>query len=314
MRLVTRADFDGLACGAILLELNVVDSWQFAHPKDIQDGKVPITENDVLANVPYVDGCGMWFDHHATELERTASMNITVPGARHVAPSAARVVYEHYGGVSRLPHMEEMVNAVDRVDSARLTIDEIENPKGWILLGYIMDPRTGLGRHKGFTISNWDLMEELLDACRHYSIDELLMLPDVAERVEFYHKQTIEFKKMILEYSYIEGDAIVTDLRSVTSISTGNRFLLYSMFPENNISIWVADGLPGTCMLAVGHSIIGRSSTVDVGALMTKYGGGGHYQVGTCQVPSEDADHIIAEILRFINYTHREYPEFTLPS
>ena len=301
MRLITRADFDGLACGTILMELGVIDRWRFVHPKDLQDGKIEVTSEDVLTNVPYVEGCGMWFDHHASELERVGA-EIDVEGARYAAPSAARIVYEYYGGVDRLSYLEEMVIACDKVDSARLTVDEIINPKGWVLLGFIMDPRTGLGRHHNFSIGNWELMEELMDACRDYGIDELLMLPNVAERVEYYNKQTKEFQEMILANSRIEGNLIITDLRGVSPIHTGNRFILYSLFPEQNISVWVVDGLAGiNCVVAVGHSIINRTSKVDVGKIMSEYGGGGHFQVGTCQVPHEDADEVLEALIKHVN-------------
>lgn len=299
MRLVTRADFDGLACGSILMELDIVDSWKFVHPKDLQDGKIEVNENDILANVPYVEGCGMWFDHHSSELERVGT-EVGVEGAQYAAPSAARIVYEYFGGVDSFAHLEEMVIAADKVDSARLTIDEIINPKGWVLLGYIMDPRTGLGRHNKFSVGNWEMIEELMDACRDYHIDELMMLPNVAERVEFYHKQTKLFQEMILTYSRVEGDTIITDLRGVSPIYTGNRFLPYSLFPEQNISLWVVDGLAGVNVsIAMGHSIVNRTSKVDVGKILSEFGGGGHFQVGTCQVPYDDAD---STIEAFINH------------
>jgi len=300
MRLITRADFDGLACGAVLMELGIIDTWKFVHPKDLQDGKIEVNENDLLANVPYVPGCGMWFDHHSSEIERTGT-DVDVPGARYTAPSAARIIYQHYGGVVRLPHLEEMITAVDKVDSADLTVDEIINPKDWILLGFIMDPRTGLGRHHIFSKGNWELMEYLMDACRDFDIDSLLMLPDVAERVEYYHKQTDDFKKMLQQYSRDEGDVIITDLRGVNPIHTGNRFLLYSLFPSQNISIWIVDSIAGNCMIAVGHSIINRTSSVEVGKLMARHGGGGHSKVGTCQVPHDDTDNIVEGMVRFIN-------------
>ncbi|MCL2200227.1 MAG: exopolyphosphatase [Defluviitaleaceae bacterium] len=301
MRLITRADFDGLACGTILMELGIIDSWKFVHPKDLQDGKVEVTENDVLTNVPYVPGCGMWFDHHASELERV-SEDITAEGVQYLADSCARIIYEYYDGESRLSHMEEMIKAVDKVDAAKLTVDEITNPHGWVLLGFIMDPRTGLGRNSNFTISNWKLMEDLMECCRDYTIDELLMLPDVAQRVEYYHQQSTDFRKMILKYSRVEGDVIITDLRGVDTINSGNRFILYSLFPEQNISIWVVDGFAGaTVSIAVGHSILNRTSSVDVGAIMLKHGGGGHKQVGTCQVPYEEADTIVEELIKFFN-------------
>jgi len=300
MRLITRADFDGLVCGTLLLELGLIDRWKFVHPKDLQDGKIEITADDILTNVPYVKGCGMWFDHHSSELERVG-MDVNVEGAQYAAPSAARIVYEYHGGIDRLPYLEEMVIAVDKVDSARLTVDEIINPKGWVLLGFIMDPRTGLGRHHKFSIGNWELMEELMDACRDYEIDELLMLPNVAERIEYYHKQTREFREMIITHSRTEDDVIITDLRGVNPIYTGNRFVLYSLFPEQNISLWIIDGLAGVnCVIAMGHSIVNRTSPVDVGKILAEYGGGGHFQVGTCQIPHEEADDVIDALIKHI--------------
>ncbi|MCL1845239.1 MAG: exopolyphosphatase [Defluviitaleaceae bacterium] len=294
MRLITRADFDGLACGTILLELGIIDSWKFVHPKDIQDGKIDITENDVLTNVPYAPGCGIWFDHHASEIERVG--DIAVEGARYLAPSCARILYDYYEGESRLSHMDEMIKAVDKVDAAQLTVDEITNPQSWIMLGFIMDPRTGLGR-KEFSTGNWELMEDLMENCRDYTIDEIMMLPDVAERVEHYKQQSVDFREMILKYSRTEGDAIITDLRGVPTIHTGNRFLLYSLFPEQNISIWIVEGFSDNCVIAVGHSIINRSSSVDVSKIMAKHGGGGHTQVGTCQIPYDEADGVIDELI-----------------
>lgn len=305
MRLVTRADFDGLACGTILLELGLIDSWKFVHPKDLQDGKIEVGPDDVLTNVPFVPGCGLWFDHHASEFERV-DPDVDVEGARYLAPSCARIVYQYYEGEQRLSYMAEMIDAVDKVDSAQLSVDEITNPKGWVLLGFLMDPRTGVGRNKNFRKGNFELMEELMEACRNYTIDELMMMPDVAERVEYYHQQSADFRKMILDYSRVEGDVVITDLRGVSSIKTGNRFLLYSLFPSQNISIWVVDGFADNCVIATGHSIINRTSTVDVGKKMAAYGGGGHKQVGTCQVPHEDGDRIIAELIDFYNSHERK--------
>ena len=300
MRLITRADFDGLACGAILLEVGLIDSWKFVHPKDLQDGKIDVTSNDVLTNVPYVEGCGMWFDHHASQIQNMPDGK-EIPGIRKLAPSCAEIVYEYYGGVGKFPHLEEMVKAANKVDSADLTLEEIEDPQGWVLLGFIMDPRTGLGRVKEFSKGNWELMEDMLDNCRDFDIDILLMLPDVAERVEYYRKQSELFTQMVKEHSWTKMDVVVTDLRGVSPIYTGNRFLLYSIFKEQNISIWIVDGFSGNCMIAVGHSILNRTSTVNVGDTMAKYGGGGHTKVGTCQVPQDDVDNIINELVGFFN-------------
>jgi nanoRNase/pAp phosphatase (c-di-AMP/oligoRNAs hydrolase) len=301
MRLLTRSDFDGLACGALLKELGVVDSFKFVHPKDLQDGIVEVTKNDVLANVPYVPGCGLWFDHHSSESERLGS-NVNFEGASRPFDSAARVIYEHYGGKERLPHFETMVKYADKVDSAKLEKDEILNPTGWVLLGFIMDPRTGLGRFREFGISNYQLMEQLMEACRTQDIEQILENPNVKERVKLYFEQNEKFREMLTAYTTVHGNVILTDLRGVEHIYSGNRFLIYSLYPEQNISLWVVDGRgKQNCPIHVGHSILNRTSKTDVGSLVLKYGGGGHAQVGTCQVPYADADRVIAEFIEKLN-------------
>ena len=301
MRLLTRSDFDGLACAALLKALGIIDCWKFVHPKDIQDGIVEVTDKDVLANIPYVKGCKMWFDHHSSENQRLGA-NIDFEGASRIEDSAARVIYEYYGGKDRLPQFETMVKAVDKVDSAKLSKEEILNPKGWVLLGFIMDPRTGLGRFRNFRISNYELMETLIDACASKDIDEILKNPDVQERVKLYFEQDSLFREMISTHTRLDGNVIITDLRGVETIYTGNRFIIYSLYPDQNISIWAVDGRgKQNCPIAVGHSILNRTCKTDVGALMLKYGGGGHYQVGTCQVPYTDADRTIEEIVSFIH-------------
>ncbi|MCL1828565.1 MAG: exopolyphosphatase [Oscillospiraceae bacterium] len=298
MRLLTRSDFDGLACAALLKELKVIDRWKFVHPKDIQDGLVEVTEEDVLANVPYVKGCKMWFDHHSSENERLGK-DIVFEGESRLEDSAARVIYEYYGGKEKLPGFETMITAVDKVDAAKLTKEEILDPEGWVLLGFIMDPRTGLGRFRDFRISNYELMERLIDECVSKSIDEILRDPDVEERVKLYFEQDALFRKMIFEHTHVEGNVIISDLRGVETIYTGNRFLVYSLFPEQNISVWVIDGRgKQNCPIAVGHSVLNRSCKTDVGALMLKHGGGGHFQVGTCQVLYDDADKVIEDIVK----------------
>lgn len=287
MRLVTRSDFDGLVCGALLLEAGIVDSWKFAHPKDLQDGLEQIDENDVLANVPFVEGCGLWFDHHSSEYERLA-LEGKYKGESRITPSCARIIYEYYGGAERFPGMEEIMEAVDKVDSGNLTIDEVMNPTGWILIGFLMDPRTGLGRWRQFRIPNYKLMEELMVACRNKSTAEILDMVDVKERIEVYMEQTEKFKEMVTAHTKVDGNLIVTDLRGVDPIYTGNRFMIYSMYPEQNISAWVVSGRGGQgCSAAVGYSILNRSATLDVGKLMLKYNGGGHKKVGTCQFSNE---------------------------
>jgi nanoRNase/pAp phosphatase (c-di-AMP/oligoRNAs hydrolase) len=298
MRLLTRSDFDGLACGALLVYQGIVDDWQFVHPKDIQDGKVEATENDVVANVPYIKGCKLWFDHHSSEQERLGMNLHDIQGVSRIAPSCARVIYEYYGGKAKLGRFESMLEYVDRVDSANLAIDEVQNPKGWILLGFIMDPRTGLGRFRDFTISNYDLMKILAKACSEKTIDEILVMPDVKERIETYFAQQELFSEMVKKHTRVDGPVVISDLRGVETIYAGNRFLIYTMYPDQNISTWIIDGRgKANCVITVGYSTFNRTATVDVGSLLLKYGGGGHRAVGTCQVPYADAERSIAEIV-----------------
>ena len=300
MRLLTRSDFDGLACGILLKELDIIDNWKFVHPKDIQDGLIEATDNDVLANIPYIPGCKLWFDHHVSENERLG--DIKYEGESRRAPSCARIIYEYYGGEETLGKFAEMIEKVDRVDSGNLTREEILYPSGWILLGFMMDPRTGLGRFRDFKISNYELMEMLMDKCRVMSIDEVLMIPDLQERIEMYEEQTELFIKMIAEHSKVHKNCILTDLRDLNPIYTGNRFIVYCLFPEQNISLWVVDGkAKQNCSIAVGHSILNRTSKTKVGSLLLKYGGGGHDMVGTCQVDYDKCDQTIQELIAQIN-------------
>ena len=303
MRLVTRSDFDGLVCGALLKEVGIIDSWKFVHPKDLQDGLIEITENDVLANVPFVEGCGLWFDHHSSEQERN-ELEGKYKGESRITPSCARIIYDYYGGKERFGHFDEMMEAVDKVDSGHLEIDDIQNPKGWILIGFLMDPRTGLGRWRNFTIPNYRLMEILMDECRTMSTEEILAMNDIKERIEIYNEQTEKFKEMVKAHTRIEKDVIISDLRGVDPIYTGNRFMIYSMYPEQNISIWIVSGRGGLgCSCAVGYSILNRTSNVNVGSLMLKYGGGGHKAVGTCQFTDETMGENVPKLIdELVNY------------
>lgn len=297
MRLVTRSDFDGLACAALLKEAGIIDHWKFAHPKDLQDGLVEVDENDCLANVPYVEGCGLWFDHHSSEQERL-QLEGKYKGESRITPSCARIIYEYYGGREKFPQFDDMMEAVDKVDSGNLTLDEIQNPKGWILIGFLMDPRTGLGRFRNFTISNYALMENLIDACRTMTTDEILALSDVKERIEVYNEQTQLFVDMVKAHTVTDGNLLISDLRGVDPIYSGNRFMIYSMYPEQNVSAWIVNGKGGLgCSAAVGYSILNKTATMDVGSLMLKYGGGGHKKVGTCQFSDENMDTKLKEML-----------------
>ena len=298
MRFVTRSDFDGLVCGMVLKEAGIIDSVQFVHPKDLQDGVFQAESTDVLCNVPYVPGCGLWFDHHTSEAERVG-WTPGVPGVSKKAPSCARLVYEYCGGETKFPQFKNVIEAVDKVDSGQLTLEDVKNPQGWVLVGFIADPRTGLGRFHNFRISNYDLMKEFIDHLRTKTLDEILNYPDVKERIVLYQQQTELFIGMVKQYSKIDGNIIITDLRDVSPIYTSNRFTIYSVFPEQNVSMWITDGKAKiNVMISCGYSVLNRTCTVDIGALMLRYGGGGHKQVGTCQVSFDEADAVIADIAK----------------
>lgn len=300
MRLLTRSDFDGLACAVLLKEVGIIDDIKFVHPKDLQDGIVETDENDVLANVPYVKGCGMWFDHHLSEKDRLGTFEFK--GSVEFLDSAAHVIYNYYKDNIDLSHFIEMIEAVDKMDAAKLSREEILNPSKWVLLGFVMDPRTGLGRFRDFKISNYQLMLDLIEYCRKHQIEEIIELDDVKERVVLYKEQAELFKEMIKNHTKTYGNVIVTDLRNVETIYSGNRFMIYSLYPDQNISVWVVDGkAKQNVAIAVGYSVLNRTSNVNVGSLMLKYGGGGHKQVGTCQVPYDGADSAIKAIVKEIN-------------
>ena len=298
-RLVTRSDFDGLVCAVLLRHLDLIDDIAFVHPKDVQDGVVEITGRDILTNLPYAPAAAMVFDHHHSEGLRVgggASNHVIDPDA----PSAARVVWAHFGGAARFPQVsDELLAAVDQADSAAYTPDDILNPTGWTLLNFIMDSRTGLGRFRDFRISNYDLMMDLIEACiRHASVEDILALPDVAERVLLYREQRDLFVAQLRRVCRLHGDVVVVDLRGEGVIHAGNRFMVYALFPEARVSVHVIPGREGrNTVLAAGRSIVDRSSTADIGAAMLRHGGGGHRAAGTCQVAHERADAVLAEVI-----------------
>ncbi|MFY9179268.1 MAG: exopolyphosphatase [Venatoribacter sp.] len=301
-RLVTRSDFDGLVCAVLLKHLNLVDDILFVHPKDMQDGKIEITNRDITTNLPYVAGCHMAFDHHLSEtLRNDTSVDNYVIDAD--APSAARVVWKHYGGHSVFPKAwDEMMEAVDKSDAAQFNREEILNPTGWPLLNHIMDARTGLGRFREFRISNYQLMMQLIDYCAKHSIEQILELPDVKERTDLYFDHDEKAKEQIKRCSTVHKNLVVLDLRNEETIYAVNRFVIYALFPDTNISIHVLWGLKQqNTVFAVGKSITNRSSKTNVGELCLKYNGGGHLNAGTCQVPNDQAVSTLEDLIKTIN-------------
>jgi nanoRNase/pAp phosphatase (c-di-AMP/oligoRNAs hydrolase) len=305
VRLVTRSDFDGSVCAALLMELGLVDGILYIHPKDLQDNKIEVTGDDILANVPFVEGCGLWFDHHSSEHERL-NLEGKFKGASELEPSAAQVIYEYYKkdqvAAGKLKKFEDLIKIVGIADSAQFSKDDILNPTGWIMLAFIADPRTGLGYKRSFRISNFELMKKLPEYLRSKTAEEILALPDFQERVQVYHEETSKYKALLARTTRIEGDAILIDFRGIAENPVGNRFMEYVLYPEQNISVRIVDGRDKQfAMISVGHSILDRTSLVDVGSLVLKYGGGGHKQVGTCQVEYDDVDRIVGEMLQVIN-------------
>jgi nanoRNase/pAp phosphatase (c-di-AMP/oligoRNAs hydrolase) len=297
-RLVTRSDFDGLVCATLLNHLDLIDEIVFVHPKDMQDGKVAITRNDIITNLPYVPGAHMVFDHHHSETLRVG------PQPNHIidasAPSAARVIYNEFGGAEFFVDVPlDLMEAVDKADSAQYTVEEILDPTGWTLLNFLMDSRTGLGRFRDFTISNFDLMMKLIHACHQLeSVEEILAMKDVRERSDLYHAHTEPFIDQLRRVTTGHDDVVVVDLREENTIYAGNRFMVYALFPEARVSIhalWGRDRQ--NTVFAAGKSIVDRTSPVDIGSIMLSYGGGGHLAAGTCQVDTADAERVRTELI-----------------
>ncbi|MFN0317844.1 MAG: exopolyphosphatase [Burkholderiales bacterium] len=301
-RLITRSDFDGLVCAVLLRQLDMIDDILFVHPKDMQDGKVAVTPTDITTNLPYVPGVHLAFDHHASETLRNS-----IRGKNHIidphAPSAARVVYDYYGGRAKFPGINpEMMMAVDKADSAQYSGEEVLKPAGWVLLNFLMDARTGLGRFREFRVSNYQLMMDLISYCADHGIDEILALPDVKERVDLYFQHETKAREQILRCTSVYQNVAVLDLREEDPIYACNRFMIYALFPEANASIHVIWGLKKqNTVLATGKSILNKTCTSDIGALMLQHGGGGHEAAGTCQPENNQADRVLREVVDQLN-------------
>ena len=298
-RLITRSDMDGLVCGILLKELDLIEDITFAHPKDMQDGLIEVSDRDITTNLPYVEGVYLSFDHHASEAERVQNAP-----ENHIidtrAPSAARVVYDYFGGKAAFPNIsDEMMDAVDKADAARFSKEEILRPEGWVLLSFIMDARTGLGRFRDFNISNYQLMMKLIDFCRdHHNIEEVLALPDVKERVDLYFEHQLKFREQIERCATVHRNLVVLDLRKEETIWAGNRFVIYALFPQCNISIHILWGKnKQNTVFATGKSILNRTSNTNIGDLMLEFGGGGHNAAGTCQAPNLQAEEVLQTLI-----------------
>jgi nanoRNase/pAp phosphatase (c-di-AMP/oligoRNAs hydrolase) len=309
-RLVTRSDFDGLVCGMLLRELELIDDITFVHPKDMQDGIVKITARDIVTNLPYVEGCHLAFDHHSSEISRKGDRTYPNHVIDPAAPSAARVVFNYYGGAKSFPRVSpELMAAVDKADAAQFTRDEILNPSGWVLLNFVMDSRTGLGRFHDFRISNYDLMMQLIEQCRDHAIEEVLALQDVRERVDLYTAHRDLFAAQVRRCTAVHGKLALIDLRDEEVIYAGNRFTIYALFPQCNISVHVMWGVKKqNTVFAIGKSILDRGSSIDIGALCLSYSGGGHRAAGTCQVSNDRADTVKTELIAALSGVPSQSP------
>ena len=288
MRLLTRADLDGLTSAILLQEVEAIDEIDFAHPKDVQDGKIEISANDILANLPFDERAALWFDHHASQAD--AAWNPDMKGSFEIAPSAARVIADHYKS-DKFARFGELLDATDKLDAALLSRDDIVDPQGWILIGYTLDPRSGLGAFK-------DYFRHLMTLAREKTVDQILADPEVRKQVERLKREEGAFREHLKAVSLQNENVVVTDVRGLRNLPSGNRFLIYDMFPSANVSIRVADGRNNEFIsIQVGHSILKRDCKTSAGDMLAAYGGGGHQGAGTCQVSPADADRVIAEII-----------------
>ena len=296
MNLITRSDFDGIACAVLLKQVEILEKITFAEPREVQDRLLEIGPGDILANLPYHPECGMWFDHHSSEVERT-SFDHEFEGRFEMAPSAARVICNHYKS-HRFHRYEYLLAEVDRIDSAQLTVWDVTDPEGWVLLSYILDPRTGLAGYEGPGVGNKELIHRMVDLMTDYTASEILQMRDIRLRVRQYFDQEQVFREVLEKNSRQDGRVVITDTRGIYPLPTGNRFLIYTMFPEANISVRVFDDEEGFHTgVAIGKSIFNRTSFTNVGDLCEKFGGGGHEGAGAARFSPEEADDKIARML-----------------
>lgn len=288
MRIITRGDFDGLSATVLVSQMEDISDVSFAHPKDMQEGKTEVTENDIILNLPYHPKCAMWFDHHLSQGEVASNLG-DFKGMFKVAPSAARVIYDYYNHAD-LKRFEHLVHETDRVDSAQLHVEDVNDPKGWVLISYTIDPRSGFGRYQ-------DYFKNMVNWITNHSLEEVLQIPEVKEKCDHFLDEQKKFGELLKKHSYQDGNVIVTDFREMDRTPIGNRFLIYTLFPGTNISFRIFKGKSGDLVAALGHDIFNRTCKTDIGILLNEYGGGGHKGAGTVQIPTDQADDTFKEII-----------------
>ncbi len=293
MRLVARGDMDGLTCAVLITEMEKIDSVELIHPQQITDDEFEVTDQDILTNVPFHPKCSMWFDHHQPAVgNRMAPKDFR--GKYQIAPSAARLVYDYYDSPD-LKRFEKLVDETDRMDAAKLKVEDVLDPKEYILMGFTIDSRTGLGDFKTYFM-------QLVDWLKEYPIEQLLLIPEVKKRIEKMATERKNFSEVMKKRSWVEGNVIITDLREEDPVPVGNRFLIYTLFPEANVSVRLHWGpMKEYVMAVIGHSIFNRTCPTDVGKVVSRLGGGGHTGAGSAPVAPETIDielKIIVDLLQ----------------
>jgi hypothetical protein len=295
MDIITRGDWDGLVSSVLLTEVEDIKRIKFVHPKDVQDGLIKADEKDIVVNVPYVEGCGLWFDHHVSEEDGLADVG-DFNGRFEKAPSCARVIYNHYveaGGknAKKLDPHTALLESADKLDSAKLSLDDVLEPEGWVLLGLTIDPRSGLGPEFR-QYFRW-----LVEYVKELPMEKVMQHREVRRRCDRVRDEQDEYKKILEEHAWVEDNVVVVDFRGLFPKPVGPRFLVFAMFPQVNVEVRIFEGLEGVVVVAVGHSIFNRTCKVDVGRLLKEYGGGGHRGAGSTQISAEDPELKIQEII-----------------
>ena len=293
MRLVTRGDLDGLTCAVLISLHEKIDGLLLVHPQDLTEERIEILPTDIIANLPYQPGCAMWFDHHQ-HTATVAAPAVDFKGAFAQAPSAARLVYEYYGGEAEMPQFAELVRETDRLDSANLTPEDVMCPQGYIKLGFTIDSRSGLGAFEEYFVSVVSLLR------RNAPLEQVLAHPEVHRRCRLLEEADSHFSVVLGDHSYLAGNVIITDFRELDQVPIGNRFLVYALYPEINVSVRIQWGPRREyAMMTLGHSIFNRTCRTDVGELAARYGGGGHRGAGSVPLiddPDQQIQMIVAEL------------------
>ncbi|HEY5648555.1 MAG TPA: exopolyphosphatase [Nitrospiria bacterium] len=292
MRLVTRGDLDGLTSAVLISTMENIESIELIHPQDITDNKFKITKNDIMANLPYNPECALWFDHHLLTKSNKKPPE-DVKGRHALAPSTARVIYDYYQS-EKLRKFEHLVQETDRLDSAQLTREDVLSPEGVVLLGFTVDGRTGIGAFKDYFLN-------LVERLQTLPIDEVLKLPEVAERISLIQRENTLFQKSLMDHSRLDGNVVITDFRPLEKVPVGNRFLVYTLFPDANVSVRLQRGPQNAYVVAtLGHSIFNRTSMANCGEICSRFGGGGHKGAGAVPLKGAGVEEKISEIIQLL--------------